>query len=176
MVDAFRRRSPLAHRGLPARAVLDAARRESAEIVLSERPHRCQVNLRGRLSNEQPFDRPYGPCSLDDRVALDSGAELRLEDRSCRTGRKRARRRGRSPRPMVAHLDHAPGPPFTTPLTHGGDARRRTSSPGGLSAASDNDNVASLAALWSPLKINCNAPPDSHVICRASSRDHIVSQ
>ena len=51
MVDAFRRRSPLAHRGLPARAVLDAARRESAEIVLSERPHRCQVNLRGKATD-----------------------------------------------------------------------------------------------------------------------------
>jgi len=51
MVDAFRRRSPLAHRGLPARAVLDAARQAGAELVLSERPHRCQVNLRGKIDD-----------------------------------------------------------------------------------------------------------------------------
>ena len=51
MVDAYLRRSPLAHRGLPARAQQDAARRADAGIVLSERPHRCQVNLRGKAAD-----------------------------------------------------------------------------------------------------------------------------
>jgi sarcosine oxidase subunit gamma len=51
MVDAYRRRSPLAHHGLPARAVADTARRQAAGVVLGERPHRCQVNLRGKAAD-----------------------------------------------------------------------------------------------------------------------------
>ena len=51
MVEAYRRRSPLAHHGLPARAFADAARRPAADIVLGERPHRCQVNLRGKAAD-----------------------------------------------------------------------------------------------------------------------------
>jgi sarcosine oxidase subunit gamma len=44
MVEAYLRRSPLAARGLAARAgVADA----DADIVMAEQPHRCQVNLRG---------------------------------------------------------------------------------------------------------------------------------
>ena len=51
MVDAYLRRSPLAHRGLPARALDGAARRADAGVVLSERPHRCQINLRGKAAD-----------------------------------------------------------------------------------------------------------------------------
>jgi sarcosine oxidase, subunit gamma len=51
MVEAYLRRSPLAHRGLPARALAGAAARATAGVVLSERPHRCQVNLRGRAAD-----------------------------------------------------------------------------------------------------------------------------
>jgi sarcosine oxidase subunit gamma len=43
MVEAYLRRTPLAHRGLAARA--SAA--EGADIVMGERPHRCQINIRG---------------------------------------------------------------------------------------------------------------------------------
>jgi sarcosine oxidase, subunit gamma len=46
MIDFSLRRSPLAHRGLIARAASDAAVRE-AGVTLGERPHRCQINLRG---------------------------------------------------------------------------------------------------------------------------------
>jgi sarcosine oxidase subunit gamma len=51
MVEPYLRRSPLAHLGLPARATADAARRATAGVLLSERPHRCQVNLRGRAED-----------------------------------------------------------------------------------------------------------------------------
>jgi sarcosine oxidase subunit gamma len=51
MVEAYLRRSPLAHRGLPARAAATAARRADAGIVLAERPHRSQVNLRGKAAD-----------------------------------------------------------------------------------------------------------------------------
>ena len=44
MVEAYLRRSPLAHLGLAAKATADNA---SADIVLSEIAHRCQINLRG---------------------------------------------------------------------------------------------------------------------------------
>jgi len=44
MVEAYLRRSPLAHRGLAARAAADIA---GADIVLGERPHRAQINVRG---------------------------------------------------------------------------------------------------------------------------------
>ncbi|WP_425450375.1 sarcosine oxidase subunit gamma [Virgifigura deserti] len=46
MIDFSLRRSPLAHRGLIARAASDAAARE-AGVTLGEQPHRCQINLRG---------------------------------------------------------------------------------------------------------------------------------
>ena len=44
MVEAYLRRSPLAHLGLAAKATADNA---GADIVLSEIAHRCQINLRG---------------------------------------------------------------------------------------------------------------------------------
>jgi len=47
MVEAYLRRSPLSHRGLPARARADAGRKASAGLLLAERPHRAQINLRG---------------------------------------------------------------------------------------------------------------------------------
>ena len=51
MVDAYLRRSPLAHRGLPARALESAVGRSDAGVVLGERPHGCQVNLRGKAAD-----------------------------------------------------------------------------------------------------------------------------
>jgi len=50
MVEAYLRRSPLTHRGLAARAAADVA---GADIVMSERPHRCQINLRGNAEDRQ---------------------------------------------------------------------------------------------------------------------------
>ena len=44
MVEAYLRRSPLAHRGLAAKASVVSA---DADIAMGERPHRCQINLRG---------------------------------------------------------------------------------------------------------------------------------
>lgn len=44
MVEAYLRRSPLAHRGLAAKA---AAAPDRADVILSEQPHRCQIILRG---------------------------------------------------------------------------------------------------------------------------------
>lgn len=44
MVEAYMRRSPLAHRGLAAKAAADA---RDADIAIGERPHRCQIDLRG---------------------------------------------------------------------------------------------------------------------------------
>jgi sarcosine oxidase subunit gamma len=46
MVEAYLRRSPLTHRGLAAKAAA-AERPESADIVMGERPHRCQIDIRG---------------------------------------------------------------------------------------------------------------------------------
>jgi sarcosine oxidase subunit gamma len=43
MVEAYLRRTPLAHLGLAAKAT--AA--EGADIVMGERSHRCQINVRG---------------------------------------------------------------------------------------------------------------------------------
>jgi sarcosine oxidase, subunit gamma len=44
MVESYLRQTPLTHLGLPARAAVAAA---GAGVTLAERPHRCQVNLRG---------------------------------------------------------------------------------------------------------------------------------
>lgn len=48
MVEAYLRRTPLTHLGLPARAAAAAA---GAGVTLAERPHRCQVNLRGDIDD-----------------------------------------------------------------------------------------------------------------------------
>ncbi|MGH6883848.1 hypothetical protein, partial [Hypericibacter sp.] len=49
MVEPYLRRSPLAHLGLRARAASQTGLLQEAEIVLAERPHRCQINLRGNV-------------------------------------------------------------------------------------------------------------------------------
>jgi sarcosine oxidase subunit gamma len=48
MVEAYLRRTPLAHRGLAAKAAADAS---GADIVMGEAPHRCQINLRGNADD-----------------------------------------------------------------------------------------------------------------------------
>lgn len=50
MVEAYLRRSPLARLGLAGRAAADAA---DADIVMGERPHRLQINLRGPAGEPQ---------------------------------------------------------------------------------------------------------------------------
>ena len=52
MVDFALRHSPLAHRGLVARAASDRTAQE-AEVTLGERPHRCQINLRGDAGDSE---------------------------------------------------------------------------------------------------------------------------
>lgn len=63
MVEPYLRRSPLAHRGLAAKAV---ATDTGADVVMGERPHRCQINLRGN------------PADLRFTEALHSVTGLRL--------------------------------------------------------------------------------------------------
>lgn len=48
MVESYLRQTPLTHLGLPARA---AAAPAGAGVILGERPHRCQINLRGNAGN-----------------------------------------------------------------------------------------------------------------------------
>ncbi len=61
MVEPYLRRSPLAHRGLAARAaVVDAG----ADIVMGERPHRCQINLRGNADDRQFADALHSVTGL----------------------------------------------------------------------------------------------------------------
>ena len=43
MVEAYLRRTPLAHHGLAAKA----SAVEGADVVMGERPHRCQIDIRG---------------------------------------------------------------------------------------------------------------------------------
>jgi sarcosine oxidase subunit gamma len=50
MVESYLRRTPLAHRGLAAKAAADAA---GADVVMGERPHRCQINLRGNADHHR---------------------------------------------------------------------------------------------------------------------------
>ena len=56
MVEPYLRRSPLAHFGLRARAASQVGAVQEAEILLGERPHRCQINLRGN---------PVDPAFID---------------------------------------------------------------------------------------------------------------
>jgi sarcosine oxidase, subunit gamma len=61
MVEPYLRRSPLSHRGLAARAVaVDTA----ADIVMGERPHRCQINLRGNADDRQFADALHSVTGL----------------------------------------------------------------------------------------------------------------
>jgi sarcosine oxidase subunit gamma len=56
MVEPYLRRSPLAHFGLAARAAAQVAAVQDAEILLGERPHRCQINLRGSAADAAFLD------------------------------------------------------------------------------------------------------------------------
>ena len=64
MVELSPRRSPLAHRGLVARAAQDAAAAGAAEVTLGERPHRCQINLRGNAGDTVFLDAVEGATGL----------------------------------------------------------------------------------------------------------------
>jgi len=48
MVEAYLRRSPLAHKSLTARA---AESHPDAGVAMGEAPHRCQINLRGNIGD-----------------------------------------------------------------------------------------------------------------------------
>ena len=61
MVEPYLRRSPLAHRGLAAKA---AATDAGADIVMAERPHRCQINLRGNPADIKFTDALHGVTGL----------------------------------------------------------------------------------------------------------------
>jgi sarcosine oxidase subunit gamma len=65
MVEAYLRRSALAHHGLPARAAEDAARQAGAGVLLSEQPHRCQVDLRGKAEDAAFAARVRSAIGLD---------------------------------------------------------------------------------------------------------------
>ena len=49
MVEPYLRRSPLAHKGLAARAAEAPA---DAGVRLGENPHRCQIDLRGNPDDD----------------------------------------------------------------------------------------------------------------------------
>ena len=61
MVETYLRRSPLAHRGLAARAAVVNA---DADVVMGERPHRCQINLRGNADDRQFADALHSVTGL----------------------------------------------------------------------------------------------------------------
>jgi sarcosine oxidase subunit gamma len=61
MVESYLRRSPLAHRGLAARAAVVNA---DADVVMGERPHRCQINLRGNSEDHQFSDALHSVTGL----------------------------------------------------------------------------------------------------------------
>ena len=61
MVESYLRRSPLAHRGLAARAAVVNA---DADVVMGERPHRCQINLRGNSDDRQFSDALHSVTGL----------------------------------------------------------------------------------------------------------------
>ncbi|MFO1061921.1 MAG: sarcosine oxidase subunit gamma family protein [Dongiaceae bacterium] len=65
MAEPYLRRSALAHHGLPARAAEDAPRRAGAGLLLAERPHRCQVDLRGRAGEPGFVERVHGAIGLN---------------------------------------------------------------------------------------------------------------
>lgn len=56
MVEPYLRRSPLAHFGLSARAAAQVAAAQDAELLLGERPHRCQIDLRGDAADAAFLD------------------------------------------------------------------------------------------------------------------------
>ena len=65
MAETYLRRSALAHLGLRGRAdATDAARRATAGVRLSERPHRCRILLRGRSEDARFRDAIRGTTGL----------------------------------------------------------------------------------------------------------------
>lgn len=61
MVEPYLRRSPLAHRGLAAKAAADAG---GADLVMGERAHRMQINLRGDLDDADFVTAVHGVTGL----------------------------------------------------------------------------------------------------------------
>ena len=61
MVEPYLRRTPLTHLGLAAKATADTA---NAEIVMGERPHRCQINVRGNADDPQFTDALHSVTGL----------------------------------------------------------------------------------------------------------------
>ena len=61
MVEPYLRRTPLTHRGLAAKATGETA---GADIVMGERPHRCQINLRGTADDPQFTDALHSVTGL----------------------------------------------------------------------------------------------------------------
>jgi sarcosine oxidase, subunit gamma len=61
MVEAYLRRTPLTQRGLAAKAPADTA---GADIVMGERPHRCEINLRGTANDPQFTDALHSVTGL----------------------------------------------------------------------------------------------------------------
>jgi sarcosine oxidase subunit gamma len=81
MVEPYLRRSPLAHLGLRARAASQTGTAQDAEILLAERPHRCQINLRGN---------PEDPAFMES-VRQATGIDLpRTPNSAARSGELRA--------------------------------------------------------------------------------------
>jgi sarcosine oxidase subunit gamma len=80
MVEPYLRRSPLAHLGLRARAASQTGTAPEAEILLGERPHRCQINLRGNAADPAFADAVRQALGLDLPQAPNSvarGGEIR---------------------------------------------------------------------------------------------------
>ena len=71
MIDFTLRRSALAHRGLIARAAADAAVPD-ASVMLGERPHRCQLNLRGDAGDPEFLTAVNGVTGLTLPVAANT--------------------------------------------------------------------------------------------------------
>ncbi|QEX21671.1 sarcosine oxidase subunit gamma [Hypericibacter adhaerens] len=65
MVEPYLRRSPLAHLGLRARAASQTGVVAEAEVLLGERPHRCQINLRGNAADPAFLDAVRQATGLD---------------------------------------------------------------------------------------------------------------
>src|SRR3990172_5373100 len=110
MVEPYLRRSPLAHLGLAARA---AAARAGAGIVLGERAHRCQIDLRGDAADPalaQAVAEAAGlTLPIEPNTVAEAGALAALwlgPDERLIVGSPRPR--PAPPRP--ARQGHAPGP------------------------------------------------------------------
>src|SRR5215470_16993395 len=61
MVEPYLRRTPLTHLGLAAKTTADTA---NAEIVMGERPHHCQINVRGNADDPHFTDALHSVTGL----------------------------------------------------------------------------------------------------------------